>query len=161
MVKNSLYDMGYVTAFSNLQRAINYAIDRFQSDQLNLLDIKTAYFQNSKNISTHNNWNLSRDFLKSMKNKKPKDILKKIAQPILIIHGEDDSIPQSNAKAMSSITKNSKCVIMKDTAHCPFDEKPEEFYPLVQSFLDHVDAGENIGTGKVKNLYLVGKKHRL
>jgi pimeloyl-ACP methyl ester carboxylesterase len=150
MVKNRLYRMGYVTAFSNLQRAVNYAIDCFQSDQLNLLDIKTSYFQNSKNISTKNNWNLSRDFLKNMKNKKPKDILKNIAQPILIIHGEDDSIPQSNAKAMSSIIKNSKCVIMKGTAHCPFDENPHGFYPVVTDFLDQQTVKQDMGNQNAK-----------
>lgn len=148
MVKHRLYNMGWVTAFSDLQMAINYAIDCFQSDQKNLLDIKTSYFQNSKNISTNNNWNLSRDFIKKMKNKKPKDILKNITQPVLVIHGKDDSIPQSNAENMSSIIENSECVILEETAHCPFDEKPETFYSLVTDFLDRVDAGEKIGTEK-------------
>ena len=150
LVKNRLYRMGHVTAFSNLQRAVNYAIDCFQSDQINLLNIKTSYFQNSKNISTNNNWNLSRDFLKSMKSKKPKDTLKNITQPILIIHGEDDSIPQSNAEAMSSIIQNSKCVILKGTAHCPFDENPNEFYPVVTDFLDQQDAKQDMGNQNAK-----------
>jgi pimeloyl-ACP methyl ester carboxylesterase len=145
LVKRRLYRMGYVTAFSSLQRAVQYAIECFQSDQLNLLDVKTSYFQNSKNISTNNNWNLSRDFLKSMRNKKPKDILKTITQPTLIIHGEDDSIPQSNAQAMSSIIQNAQCVILKGTAHCPFDENPAEFYPVVVDFLNQKNGKQDVG----------------
>jgi hypothetical protein len=50
---------------------------------------------------------------------------------------------------------------MKDTAHWMYDEKPEEFYPLVKNFLDRVDAGKKIGTGKIKDLESVGKKVRI
>jgi pimeloyl-ACP methyl ester carboxylesterase len=151
--------MGHVTAFSNLQMARDYAMAWFQNDQKNLLETKTSYFQNSKNISTHNNWNLGRDSLKHMKKKSLKDRLKDrfktITQPILIIHGADDSIPQSNAKTLCKNMVNARCVIVENTAHCPFDENPNGFYPLVTDFLDRLDAlhdreAQNTGNQNVK-----------
>lgn len=143
--------MGHVTVFSNLQMTRDYAMAWFQNDQKNVLETKTSYFKNSKNIFTHNNWNRGRDSLKHMNKKSLKDRFKTITQPILIIHGADDSIPQSNAKTLCKNMTNARCVIVENTAHCPFDENPNRFYPLVTDFLDQLDGAQDIGTQNTGN----------
>jgi pimeloyl-ACP methyl ester carboxylesterase len=60
----------------------------------------------------------------------------RIQSPTLIIWGESDRlVPPSYAEDFRSNIKDSRVVIMKETAHMPMFEKPEEFVSLISDFL--------------------------
>lgn len=60
----------------------------------------------------------------------------RIKAPTLIIWGESDGlVPPVYAEDFKSGIKDSRVVIMKNTAHMPMYEQPEEFVGLVRDFL--------------------------
>jgi pimeloyl-ACP methyl ester carboxylesterase len=164
-----------LTGFSNFDNAKDYYKRTDQSEELLLLRDKTyRYARKSNHPETETL--LPLDLYKRLKDPKGHKMLKNIKVPTLIIAGEHDSLDPKSARITADRIPHSQLHVMKDAAHWMYDEKPEEFYPLVQSFLDRVDAGENIGTGKtvhagkkdkkngarkIKNLESVGKKTRI
>jgi len=61
--------------------------------------------------------------------------LSSITSPVLIIHGEYDTIPVDSARLIHSQVKGSKLVLVKDCGHFPFIEAPEIFAREVKAFL--------------------------
>jgi pimeloyl-ACP methyl ester carboxylesterase len=60
----------------------------------------------------------------------------RIQSPTLIIWGESDGlVPPSYAEDFRSNIKDARVVIMKEAAHMPMHEKPEEWVSLVTDFL--------------------------
>jgi pimeloyl-ACP methyl ester carboxylesterase len=60
----------------------------------------------------------------------------RIQSPTLIIWGESDGlVPPIYAEDFKSNIKNSRVVIMKEAAHMPMFEKPDEFVSLITDFL--------------------------
>jgi pimeloyl-ACP methyl ester carboxylesterase len=66
----------------------------------------------------------------------------RIQSPTLIIWGESDRlVPPSYAEDFRSRIKGSRAVILKECAHMPMFEKPEEFVSLI---VDHLTAKEPV-----------------
>jgi pimeloyl-ACP methyl ester carboxylesterase len=60
----------------------------------------------------------------------------RIQSPTLIIWGESDGlVPPSYAEDFRTNIKDSRVVIMKEVAHMPMYEKPDEFASLITEFL--------------------------
>jgi pimeloyl-ACP methyl ester carboxylesterase len=60
----------------------------------------------------------------------------RIKSPTLIVWGESDGlIPPVYAEEFNSAIPDSRVVIMKECAHMPMFEKPEEFASVVTDFL--------------------------
>ena len=151
-----------LTQFYDWDKAKNSLQEFLKNDSICLTNQKASRFQTSMAVGFDNNWNLEMDFIKKMKKDECYEQgLKKITVPTLIVHGEGDSIPLTSSEKLEKLIPTSELHVMKDAAHSMFDEKPEEFYPLVKNFLDRVDAGKKIGTGKIKDLESVGKKVRI
>ncbi len=62
--------------------------------------------------------------------------LSSITCPLLIIHGDYDTIPVESARLIHKQVKGSKLVILKDCGHFPFIEAPGIFTREVKAFLD-------------------------
>ncbi len=58
-----------------------------------------------------------------------------IAVPVLIIHGDYDTIPLESAEIIHSRISGSKLLVIKDCGHFPFIEAPEIFLREVASFI--------------------------
>ena len=61
-----------------------------------------------------------------------------ITVPVLIVHGDYDTIPLESAEIIHHRIRGSKLVVVKDCGHFPFIEAPEIFLREVSSFM-----GEN------------------
>ncbi|HEX9253786.1 MAG TPA: alpha/beta fold hydrolase [Ignavibacteriaceae bacterium] len=61
--------------------------------------------------------------------------MKSINCPTLIIHGENDPIPNDAIKKMGSNIKNAELHIIKDSGHFVHIEKPKVYFELIRSFL--------------------------
>ncbi|MFD1095435.1 alpha/beta fold hydrolase [Salegentibacter chungangensis] len=66
--------------------------------------------------------------------------LKELDLPVLIIYGKDDPLPIGGVKQWNEAFKNSRMVVIENSGHFPYYEKPDEFFPLVTSFLEDPDA---------------------
>ena len=173
LIQSALKQSVDLTGFSDLTKAKEFFERTMKSDAVTLLYKNASNYECSKNISCSNNWEIDRDAFKRHRDTNAYQVLKNIKVPTLIIAGEHDSIDPKSAKITAVKIQNSELFVMKDAAHWMFDEKPEEFYPLVKNFLDRVDAGEKIGTGKIvhagkktdtgkiEDLKSVGKKTRI
>lgn len=62
------------------------------------------------------------------------DLLPRIECPTLIIHGLEDFIPMESSKRLQLGIKGSELIILKNCAHYPFIEVPDEFFPLLEEF---------------------------
>lgn len=148
-LRESLSSMIAVTQFYDLDKAKEFIQKCLESDSLLLLNNKTSIFESSKNISCENNWNLDDDLIKKIrKDTSYEQNLKKITPPTLIIHGESDSIPLTNSQKLQTLIPNSELHVIAKTAHSMFYEKPAETDALISDFLNRVDAGKKIATGK-------------
>ncbi len=61
--------------------------------------------------------------------------LSAISSPALIIHSEYDPIPFPAAQQLHRAINGSKLVLIKDSGHFPFIEKPENCYGAIYDFL--------------------------
>ena len=71
---------------------------------------------------------------------KPFDLrpeLAKLTIPTLVIHGDHDLIPLFVAKEIHAAMPVSELVIIKDSGHFTFIEKPNEFFGVINEFLMH------------------------
>ena len=150
-----------LTGFSDLKKAREYFERIRKSNDITLLYSNADTYELSKNIRCSNNWAIDRDLFKRHRKVKTHEVLNNIKVPTLLIAGEHDSLDPKSAKITADKIPHSELCVMKDAAHWMFDEKPEEFCSQAKNFMERVDAGEKIGTGKVKDLESVGKKHRI
>jgi proline iminopeptidase len=61
--------------------------------------------------------------------------LQKLNIPTLIIHGKEDVVPLSVAEDIHKAIPGSKLVIIEDSDHFPYIEKPSEFFEAIEKFL--------------------------
>lgn len=66
--------------------------------------------------------------------------LSAITAPTLIIHGDVDPLPLEAVERLHESITNSKLVIMNDSGHFPFIEKPEELFRLLEGFLNRTPS---------------------
>lgn len=57
--------------------------------------------------------------------------LEKLKVPTTIIHGEQDFVPLWTAQAIANAIPNAKLVVVSNSGHFPFIEKPDEFFNAI------------------------------
>ena len=58
-----------------------------------------------------------------------------VSIPTLVIHGELDALPLASVAENSYILPNARVVVVPSSGHMPFWEAPDQFFPIVESFL--------------------------
>ncbi|MEJ7623512.1 MAG: alpha/beta hydrolase [Pyrinomonadaceae bacterium] len=58
-----------------------------------------------------------------------------VAAPVLVIHGEVDPIPVGSSEAWVAAYPNSRLLLIKESGHISHVEKPDIFFPAVETFL--------------------------
>jgi proline iminopeptidase len=77
-----------------------------------------------------------------------RELAKGMKVPVLTIHGDHDTIPMEGAREWAASLPNARLLEVTKAGHLPFVERPEVFYPAVESFLNGewpekaVDVGE-------------------
>ena len=59
----------------------------------------------------------------------------KVKAPVLLIHGEADYVPLEGARAWARSMPNARLLVIRGAGHTPQGEKPEIFFPAVETFL--------------------------
>lgn len=62
-------------------------------------------------------------------------MMKEIACPTLILHGDHDPIPTAAVERMAQALKNAELRIVSSSGHFVHVEKPEEYFPAIERFL--------------------------
>jgi len=64
------------------------------------------------------------------------DSLSSISCPVLIIHGDYDTIPLESSRIIHRKIEGSRLIVLEDSGHFPFIEAPEPFFREVRDFLE-------------------------
>jgi proline iminopeptidase len=64
-----------------------------------------------------------------------RDEFRRVAIPVLIIHGEKDPIPAASAEEWQAAFPSATLVLLKDAGHFPYVEQPEAFLRAIKRFL--------------------------
>ncbi|MHB1225312.1 MAG: alpha/beta fold hydrolase, partial [Gemmatimonadaceae bacterium] len=68
-----------------------------------------------------------------------RDRIRALDRPTLVIRGERDALPSRTAEELVALLPRATLRMIPDAGHMPFWERPETFFPVVQSFLDTPD----------------------
>jgi proline iminopeptidase len=63
------------------------------------------------------------------------DLIRAIEARTLVLHGELDPLPSTEARQLSALIPDARLVLIPECGHMPFWEAPETFFLLVESFL--------------------------
>jgi proline iminopeptidase len=61
--------------------------------------------------------------------------MKAVKAPVLIVHGTADYIPLEGSRAWAASMPNARLFLIEGAGHTPQGEKPEIFFPAVETFL--------------------------
>ncbi|HEY0971863.1 MAG TPA: alpha/beta fold hydrolase [Gemmatimonadales bacterium] len=61
--------------------------------------------------------------------------IRALDRPTLVIHGEHDALPIQAARELVALLPQARLAVIPLAGHMPFWERPETFFPLVESFL--------------------------
>lgn len=77
-----------------------------------------------------------------------RDSIRATGIPRLIIHGREDGIPLSGARAWAEGDPNARLVVLSPAGHFPFLERPEPFFRAVDEFLhgSWPEGAETVGS---------------
>ncbi len=56
--------------------------------------------------------------------------------PVLLIHGDRDPMPLVSAEEWAALIPGARLAIIRGSGHFPFAERPEQFYPALEAFLE-------------------------
>lgn len=70
-----------------------------------------------------------------------RDTVRALSLPALVLHGEEDSLPQSVSLELVGLLPRAKRVTIPGAGHMPFWEAPARFFNLVEEFLAAPTAG--------------------
>ena len=76
------------------------------------------------------------------------DMIESIVVPTLILHGEDDILGVDVPERLRRLIRTSELNLIPHAGHMPFWEAPDEFFALVESFLDPV-TGASVRTSEL------------
>ena len=65
--------------------------------------------------------------------------LRSLEMPALVVHGREDPIPLESSRAAADAL-GARLVILEDTGHVPYVERPDELFESITSFLRATDA---------------------
>jgi proline iminopeptidase len=65
--------------------------------------------------------------------------LRSLELPALVVHGREDPIPLESSQAAADAL-GARLVILEDTGHVPYVERPDELFESITSFLRATDA---------------------
>jgi proline iminopeptidase len=65
-----------------------------------------------------------------------RDDLKKLARPVLIVHGHQDPIGDKTAEDIHAVISSSTLGYINQCGHFPWLEQPEKFREILSAFLD-------------------------
>ncbi len=61
--------------------------------------------------------------------------VRSLQKPVLTIQGDHDTLPMEGARVWVSSLYNARLLIVREAGHLPFVERPDVFYPAVDTFL--------------------------
>ena len=61
---------------------------------------------------------------------------RQLAMPTLLVHGADDPLPRGCAEELAATLRNARLVVIPGAGHYPHAERPDDFFPAVEAFLD-------------------------
>lgn len=61
--------------------------------------------------------------------------VRRVAVPVLVIHGGSDSLPVAGSKLWATYMSDARLMLIPEAGHMPFAEQPDTFYPAVDTFL--------------------------
>jgi proline iminopeptidase len=64
-----------------------------------------------------------------------------LVPPVLVVHGSEDPVPLEGSQEWVRILPRARLRVMQGVGHMPWLERPEEFFPLVMSFLSENPTG--------------------
>jgi pimeloyl-ACP methyl ester carboxylesterase len=62
--------------------------------------------------------------------------LKNVTAPVLVIHGADDLQSESASRMYAEAFPNAEFAVIENASHFSFEEQPDQFASIVQSFLE-------------------------
>ena len=65
-----------------------------------------------------------------------REMAKNIKVPVLTIQGDHDTLPMEGAREWTASIPNARILVVYEAGHLPFVERPEVFYPAIESFLN-------------------------
>ena len=65
--------------------------------------------------------------------------LARLSVPALVVHGRQDPIPLASSQAVADAL-GARLVVLEDTGHVPYVERPDELFDAITSFLRATDA---------------------
>lgn len=75
------------------------------------------------------------------------DLLSKLKQlhiPTLVIHGDNDSVPVVCATNIAQAIPSAHIIVLKETGHFSFVERPEEICNAISEFINHSTRGGGV-----------------
>jgi len=64
-----------------------------------------------------------------------RDAARKIASPVLVIHGTKDPLPLDGAREWAALMQDARIVVLPGIGHFSYVEAPERFFPVADEFL--------------------------
>ena len=58
-----------------------------------------------------------------------------VKAPVLVVHGDADVISADSASEWAAAFPNAQLTLLAGVGHFPYVESPEQFYPVVKTFL--------------------------
>jgi len=65
-----------------------------------------------------------------------RDQVRALDRPTLVIYGERDALPRQTAEELVALLPQATLRTIPEAGHMPYRERPELFFPIVESFLD-------------------------
>ena len=68
-----------------------------------------------------------------------------IRAPTLVVHGADDPLPLDVARELVATIPDARLAVIPAAGHMPFWERPEELFPIVETFLESAEGERTDG----------------
>ena len=103
-------------------------------DLAKISQFRTDICQTKNEMPDRVNFQLMR-ILKSVGKWDWREKVRSLDVPVLTIHGTHDSLPMEGSQTWVSSLPDARLLVVAESGHLPFVERPELFYPAVDTFL--------------------------
>ncbi|MCK4295163.1 MAG: alpha/beta hydrolase, partial [Candidatus Marinimicrobia bacterium] len=114
---------------------LNLEFTKYYSAALKTKDLN---MESQTTINESGGWMVLAMYFSMGKKHDYREALNEVSVPVLVIHGENDIMPVEASQLYANILPNSKLTVIKNASHFSYDEQPEEFAKIVESFLIQV-----------------------